>query len=53
MTDEPLSPAMMSALQAVARMKGDSVIAWPVLVAFLASMREETDEQDDQCLPRV
>jgi hypothetical protein len=28
MTDKPLSPAMISALQAVSRMKGDSAIAW-------------------------
>lgn len=32
MTEKPFSLAMMSALQAVARMKGDSAIAWPDLL---------------------
>lgn len=32
MTEPKLSPAMTSALQAVARMKGDSAIAWPELL---------------------
>lgn len=45
MTDEaqPLSMAMKSALQAVARMKGDSVVVWSIVPAVA--------ERDDRFAP--